>query len=79
MTMAVLVAVRVRVGVPLGPASVGVSVINRNPLLAADVAAIGSIFAPYGITAAVFVAVTVRVAVVVVVMLLLGAAVAVMK
>ena len=31
MTMAVLVAVGVRVGVPLGPASVGVSVIKRNP------------------------------------------------
>lgn len=82
--LGVIVRVYVWVGVGvivllINEALVGVSVINRNPRLAADVAAIESIFAPYGITAAVFVAVTVRVAVVVAVVLLLGAAVAVMK
>jgi hypothetical protein len=62
--LGVIVRVYVWVGVGvtvllLNEALVGVSVINRNPLLAADVAAIGSIFAPYGITTAVLVAVTV--------------------
>lgn len=46
---------------------VGVSVMNRNPLLAAAVAIIGSVYDPNGIVTAVLVAVPVTVAVPVVV------------
>lgn len=65
-TFGVCVAVLVNDGVvTIEP--VGVSVINRNPLLAAAVAIIGSVYDPNGIITGVLVAVPVAVAVPVVV------------
>jgi len=74
----VFVAVCVRVGVADG---IDVAVINRIPLLAADVATIGSMLLPYGTINGVFVvipATDVRVAVFVVVVVVVGVRVTVL-